>query len=366
MKAALLHAFDGTWTVEDVTVDQPRGDEVRIEVRASGLCHSDLLTATVDRGLPLPVLCGHEVAGVVTAVGPLVRGLTVGQHVATCVAGACEVCPLCLSGRPWLCAARAETDGILARPAGEPARLRADGAPVTALAAIGGFAEEVLLPERAVVAIDPKVPFDVAAILGCAVVTGIGAATNSARIRPGDTVAVIGCGGVGLNVVQGARLKGAGRIVAVDLGPGRLARAAEFGATDLIDASEAPSTEQLAELLPQGVDHAFEVVGAARTLQDAVRMLAPGGTAYMVGAASTPVPLDWLTAGELLGGGKSLTGVYAGSTRFKRDIPHYVGMYLRGIVKLDELVSERISLDGIAAAYDRARTGDAARAVITF
>jgi S-(hydroxymethyl)glutathione dehydrogenase/alcohol dehydrogenase len=366
VKAALLRGFTGTWQVEDIDIDQPLGDEVLVEVRASGLCHSDLLTATTDRGLGLPVLCGHEVAGVVTAVGPAVRTVEVGDHVTTCVAGACEVCALCRSGRPWLCAARTETTKVLERPAAMRPRLLAGGHAVTAVAAIGGFAEQVLVPERSVVGIDPKVPFEVAAILGCAVITGIGAATNSARIAPGDTVAVIGCGGVGLNVIQGARLRGAGRIVAVDLSAGRLTRAVEFGATDTVNATEGPTLEQLAEIVPGGVDHAFEVVGASRTLRDAVHMLAPGGSAYVIGAAEEPVALSWITAQELLGGGKSIVGVYAGSSPFKRDIPRYVDLYRRGIVQLDALISERIGLEQIASSYKEHDTNDSARAVIVF
>jgi S-(hydroxymethyl)glutathione dehydrogenase/alcohol dehydrogenase len=366
VKAALLHDFTGNWHVEDVEIDKPRGDEVRIEVRASGLCHSDLLTATADRGLRLPVLCGHEVSGVVTAVGPGVRTVGVGDHVTTCVAGACEVCSWCLSGRPWLCATRTETDRVLERPAAEPPRVRLGETQVTVVAAIGGFAEQALVPERALVRIDPKVPFDVAAVLGCAVITGIGAATNSANIRPGDTVAVIGCGGVGLNVIQGARLRGAGRILAVDLSAGRLARAVEFGATDTVNASQAPAVEQVTQLIPGGVDHAFEVVGAAQTLKDAVTMLAPGGAAYIIGAANKPVPLEWLTSVELLGGSKSIVGVYAGSSRFKRDIPRYAQMYQHGVIRLDELVSERISLNEITTAYREHDKNDAARAVIVF
>jgi S-(hydroxymethyl)glutathione dehydrogenase/alcohol dehydrogenase len=366
MKAALLYDFTGRWQVDKVDIDLPVADEVLVEVRASGLCHSDLLTATADRGLPLPVLCGHEVAGVVTAVGPAVRAVRVGDHVTTCVAGACEACALCRSGRPWLCAARAEMDQVLARPAGEKPRLTAAGQPVTAVASIGGFAEQVLVPERALVSIDQAVPFDIAAVLGCAVVTGIGAVTNSANVRPGDAVAVIGCGGVGLNVIQGARLRGAGRIVAIDLSAGRLARAVEFGATDTVNAASGPVLEQVAELVPGGIDHAFEAVGASVTLSEAVRMLGPGGTAYIIGAAVDPVPLSWVTAQELLAGAKSIVGVYAGSTQFKHDIPRYVDMYRRGVIKLDALVSDRISLDQVTASYQRHENSDSARAVIVF
>jgi S-(hydroxymethyl)glutathione dehydrogenase / alcohol dehydrogenase len=365
VKAALLSGFTGSWQVDDVDVDQPVDDEVLVEVRASGLCHSDLLTATTDRGLALPILCGHEVAGVVAAVGPAVRTVEVGDHVTTCVAGACEICPRCRSGRPWLCAARSEADKILQRPAGERPRLLAGDRAVTAVAAIGGFAEQALVPERALVGIDPAVPFDVAAVLGCAVVTGIGAATNSADIRPGDTVAVIGCGGVGLNVIQGARLRGAGRIVAIDLSAGRLARAIGFGATDVVDASAGPTLEQVADLIPSGVDHAFEAAGTSATLNEAVHMLGPGGTAYLIGAAAEPVPLSWITAQELLAGAKSITGVYAGAARFKYDIPRYADMYRRGIISLDGLISDRISLDQVTDSY-RHDGGDSARAVIVF
>ncbi len=229
-----------------------------------------------------------------------------------------------------------------------------------------GFAEQVLVPERALVRIDPAVLFDVAAVLGCAVVTGIGAATNSAHIRSGDTVAVIGCGGVGLNVIQGARLRGAGRIVAIDLSSGRLARAAEFGATDIVNASDGRTLEQIADLIPAGVDHAFEVAGASATLQQAVRMLGPGGVAYIIGAAVEPVPLSWITAQELLIGAKSIVGIYAGSARFKHDIPRYADMDRRGVIQLDALISDRIGLDQVTASYRRHDNSDSARAVIVF
>jgi S-(hydroxymethyl)glutathione dehydrogenase/alcohol dehydrogenase len=366
VKAALLRDFNGAWELEDVQIDDPIGDEVLIEVRASGLCHSDLLTATADRGLKLPVLCGHEVSGVVTAVGPLVRGVAIGDHVTTCVAGACEVCALCQSGRPWLCAARSETDHFLEREPGLPPRLTASGDPVTAVAAIGGFAEQALVPERALVGIDRAIPFEVAAVLGCAVVTGVGAAVKSATIRPGETVVVIGCGGVGLNVIQGARLRGAGRIVGVDLSPGRLARAELFGATDLVDASSGMTLEQVRELLPSGVDHAFEVVGSQATMTQALGMLGPGGTAYAIGAAPKLVPLSAISAQELLAGGKSIVGVYAGSTSFKHDIPAYADMYLRGLLQVDPLISERIGLADVTEAYRCHDNTDSARAVIVF
>ncbi|GAB7007469.1 Zn-dependent alcohol dehydrogenase [Nocardioides sp. AN3] len=366
MKAALLRDFSGTWDIEDVEIADPIGDEVRIEVRASGLCHSDLLTATADRGLSLPILCGHEVAGVVTDVGPLVRGVAVGDHVSTCVAGACEVCALCRSGRPWLCAARSETDHILERDPALAPRLTASGQPVTAVASIGGFAEQALVPERALVRINPAVPFEVGAVLGCAVVTGMGAALNTADIHPGQAVAVIGCGGVGLNVIQGARLRGAGRIIGIDLSKGRLERATLFGATDTIDASGADALQQLAAIIPEGVDHAFEVVGAELTTNQALRMLAPGGSAYVIGAAPKLIPLAMISAQELLAGGKTIRGVYAGSTRFKHEVPAYADMYLRGLIQVDPLISERISLTDITNSYRQHDNSDSARAVLVF
>ena len=366
VKAALLRDFTGTWEIEDVEISEPVGDEVRIEVRASGLCHSDLLTATSDRGLSLPILCGHEVAGVVTAVGPQVRSVAVGDHVSTCVAGSCEVCTLCRSGRPWLCAARSEVDHLLDRQPGLAPRLAASGDAVTAVAAIGGFAEQALVPERALVGIDRAVPFEVAAVLGCAVVTGMGAALNTARIRPGDTVAVIGCGGVGLNVIQGAKLRGAGRIVGIDLSAGRLERASLFGATDVVNASTGDTLEQLADLLPTGVDHAFEVVGSEVTTTQALRLLGPGGTAYLIGAAAQLIGLGMISAQELLAGGKSIVGVYAGSTQFRHEIPAYADMYRRGVIQVDPLISERIGLADITDAYRRHDSSESARAVVVF
>ena len=362
MQAALVTGYTGVFGLAEVDIDQPTGDEVRVEVRASGLCHSDLINATTDRGLRLPLLCGHEVAGVVAAIGPAVRNVEVGDHVTTCVAGACEHCAKCQSGRPWLCEGRA----ALQRPARGRPRLRVGDQPVTTLAAIGGFAEQVLAPERSLVAIDKRVPFDAACVLGCAVVTGIGAAVNSARIEPGDTVAVIGCGGVGLNVIQGARLRGASRIVAVDLSSGRLARAVEFGASDTVNSLQGSALEQVNDLVAGGVDHAFEAVGRADTVNQAIHMLARGGTAYLIGASGEPVYLSGVTAADLSLGGRSVLGIYAGSTRFKHDIPRYVELYRRGLIQLDALISERISLDKITAAYQQHDNGEAARTVVVF
>lgn len=362
MQAAVVREYTGNFELTEVEIDRPVADEVSVDVRASGLCHSDLINATADFGLGLPLLCGHEVAGVVTAVGPAVRSVRVGDHITTCVAGACEICPVCRSGRPWLC----ESKTRLHRPPDEKPRLRTGGEKVTALSAIGGFAEQVLTTERSLVTIDKSVPFDSAAVLGCAVVTGMGAALNSAKIAPGDTVAVIGCGGVGLNVIQGARLRGASRIIAVDLSAGRLARAVEFGATDTVNGSEGSTVDQVHDLVPRGVDHAFEVVGRAETVNQAVKALARGGTAYLIGASGTPVHLSDVTTADLAISGRSIVGVYGGSSPFKNDIPRYVDLYQQGLVKLDELVSEHVSLDQITATYKEHDSGDAARAVVVF
>lgn len=353
MKAAVVGRRDGRFPVLDLEIADPIGDEVLVAVRASGLCHSDILNATHDLGFPLPMVCGHEVAGEVLAVGPGVGRVRVGDRVTTCVAGRCGRCGPCRRGRPWLCADKAS----LRRPDGAEPRLSLDGQPVFALGTIGGFAEQVLVPEGSVVTIDPGVPFESAAVLGCAVVTGLGAALNAARIAPGDAVAVVGCGGVGLNVIQGAVLAGAGRIVGLDVRAANLELAQAFGATDVVDVSSTPVVDGLRAVLPAGVDHAFEAVGSAATIEAAAAVLDRGGTAYLIGVTGTRTELSFVDAFELAINHRAVQGVYTGATNLTRDIPRYVDLYLDGKLKLDELVGRRIGLDGIEAAYADESTG---------
>jgi S-(hydroxymethyl)glutathione dehydrogenase/alcohol dehydrogenase len=262
-----------------------------------------------------------------------------------------------MRGRPQLCGNKRRT-----RAEGERPRLSLDGQPVGAFAGLGAFAERMLVHERAVVRIPDEMPLDRAALLGCAVITGMGAVLNTAKVAPGETVAVIGCGGVGLNSIQAARLAGAERIVAVDRIASKLERAREFGATDVIDASSVDPVEAVRELTGGGVDQAFEVVGRPQTIEQAFGMLRAGGTATVVGV---PRPEDRISIAPIdLLYEKRLQGTQMGSTRFRLDVPLYCRLYLDGRIKLDELVTNRISLEDVNGALAGLDDFSGARSVI--
>lgn len=362
MKAALLTAIGQPLVISEVELAAPVGREVRVEVKASGLCHSDLHIMENDYGYPLPALLGHEISGIVAEIGPEVTGLTVGDHVVAHLIGHCGTCEACSDGRVYECQNRTAVQ----RPAGEAPRLSVDGQPVLQLADIGGFAEQVVVHENNLVAISKDIPFDRAALLGCGVITGAGAAINSAQVRVGDTVAVIGCGGVGLNAVQGAAIAGARRVIAIDLQPAKLELAKTFGATDVINPAEENVLERIREITgADGVDHAFEVIGLTATAQQAIEITGRGGTAYMVGLQKpgTRIEVDSM---ELLREQKSVRGVYMGSTTPRTDIPMYAEMYLQGRLNLDDLVSQTISLEEINEGYADLKKGEVARSVIVF
>ncbi|MBK1787325.1 Zn-dependent alcohol dehydrogenase [Prauserella cavernicola] len=359
MKAAVLTRISGPLELLDVQLADPAPDEVVVRVAASGICHSDKHAYDGGQSMPLPAVLGHEVAGVVQRTGADVRGLRPGDHVVTAPSGFCGRCDWCLSGLSHHCAANGRT-----RPAGQPSRLSMDGAPVTAFVGLGGFAEYLLVHESALCPVPTELPLDRAALLGCAVVTGFGAVLRTAEVRPGATVAVLGCGGVGLNVVQAARFAGAARIVALDRQPAKLERARHFGATDVVDASEGDAAEQVRELTGGGVEHAFEVVGRPETVEQSFAMLRPRGTTTMVGVpgagdrASIPLP-------ELLQE-KRLQGSRLGSSRFRIDVDLYARLYLEGRIMLDELLSHRVGLAEAGDALAGMDTSTAARTVVVF
>jgi S-(hydroxymethyl)glutathione dehydrogenase / alcohol dehydrogenase len=366
MKAAYLSETATPYSLTDAVIDVPIGREVLVDVRAVGLCHSDVHLAENDFGFPAPIMLGHEVAGVVAEVGPDVTGLQVGDHVVACLITSCGRCSACARG--YLNACRNGRE--LYRSRKQTPRVSVDGAPVTTPAGMAGFAEQALIHENQLVVIDASVPFDRAALLGCSVVTGAGAITNAARVRPGETVAVIGCGGVGLNAIQMARISGAERIVAVDLQPGKLELARSFGATDVVNAGEADPVEAVKEITGGfGVDHALEVIGLVPTVEQALGMLTTGGTAYLVGIQRPGATLDLNidgVGGPFLQREHGVRGVWMGSSNFRVDIPRLAELYLQGRLKLDELVSRTIGLDDINTGFDELKTGTVARNVITF
>jgi S-(hydroxymethyl)glutathione dehydrogenase/alcohol dehydrogenase len=360
MRGAVLNTSPGQLEITELAVDAPAPREVLVRTAAAGLCHSDL--HMIDGSLPgrLPACLGHESAGVVEAVGDQVDYVKPGDHVISCLSVFCGHCEHCLSGYPNRCQSTEMRRGPNARP-----RLSLpDGTPINQAFQLSSFAELMLVHEHALVKITDDIPLDRAALIGCGVMTGVGAVFHTAQVRPGQTVAVIGCGGIGLNVVQGARLAGAGRIIAVDRVPSKLDLAREFGATDTVDASATDPVPAVTELTGGGVDHAFEAIGLKATAEAAYGMLKSGGTATVVGLL--PVGATIEIPGLSLLGERKLQGSLMGSNRFRVDMPRLVDLYLQGRLELDRLISARISLDQVNEGFKAMQSGEVARSVIVF
>jgi S-(hydroxymethyl)glutathione dehydrogenase / alcohol dehydrogenase len=361
VKAAILNAVSQRFEIEDIDIDEPRGREVLIQVKASGLCHSDLHLSQNDFGIPLPAVFGHELSGVVKGIGPDVREFEVGDHVVGSLIQFCGHCAACYRGHAFQCLRPDET----LRPPHEEQRLTRSGAPVTQAFGMAAFAEEALMHENQLVKVPKGIPFPQASILGCGTVTGAGAAINTANIRPGDTVVVIGVGGVGLNVISGARLAGASRIIAIDMQLKKQAIAEKFGATDFIDAKVGDSVAAVQTLLDGGADYVFEAIGLKSTSEQAIKMTRLGGTVFMIGVhkPGNPIAVDVMT--DLIFNQVTVKGVFMGSSNIKRDIPMYAEMYLQGRFNLDDLVSQEISVNQINEAYENLKKGEIVRSVIT-
>lgn len=364
MRGALLTAFGAPLEMAELQIDDPRGREVLVRVRASGLCHSDHLAAGVDSGWPLPMLLGHEVAGEVVATGPLVQGLTGGDRVVACEVRHCGHCSDCRRGRPWRCRGLDET----LRASDEPPRVSTpDGTSVSPFSHIGGFAEYVLLHEQSLVKIPDELPFELAAVLGCGVATGAGAAINTAGVRVGDTVAVFGCGGVGLSTVWGAAFAGARRVIAIDVVPSKLELAREFGATHVIDARDADPVEGVRDLTDGlGIDHAFEAAGRPETLRQAVAASRPTATTYLIGIQHPEQTFEVNAFHDLLMAKRSVHTVYMGSSTPALDLPLYAEAYLQGRFPLDKLVARTVGLDEASDALHDMALSELARTVVTF
>ena len=355
MRAACLVDGRDDLVVADLSVDGPRRREVLVRTQAVGLCHSDLHVIDGSLVRPRPIVLGHEAAGVVEAVGPDVSSVGVGASVVTCLVMPCGACGRCRAGEEHLCADPAATlrgDGR--------ARLELDGTPVAQMAGIGALGERIILDERAVVAVPSRVPAELAAVLGCAIVTGLGSVLNVADVRPGERVAVIGCGGIGLAIVQGARIAGAGEIVAIDVADAKLDLARQLGATSVANAADDEAVREVAGT----IDHAFEAVGRPATMELAVELAAPGRAAYAVGilpeGSSVSLPAKALRRG------KRLVGVFMGSTRPQRDIPRYVELWERGELDLASMVSDQLPLDAVNDGFAALARGEVARAVVRF
>ncbi|MXO69751.1 alcohol dehydrogenase catalytic domain-containing protein [Altererythrobacter marinus] len=359
-KAAILEKPGEGLVIGEIAVADPLPHEVLIDTRACGLCHSDL--HFIDGAYPhaLPLVPGHEAAGVVRAVGSEVKTVKPGDHVVTCLSAFCGHCEFCVTGRMALC-----LGGDTRRGKGQAPRLTRDGGePVMQLLNLSAFAEQMLIHEHACVAIDKDMPLDRAAVIGCAVTTGAGAVFNACKLVPGETVAVIGCGGVGLATINAARIAGAGKVIAVDPLPEKRALAETLGATHTVDALADDAAEQVVRIAGDGVDHAIEAVGRQASADLAVKVLRRGGTATILGM----MPLDCkvgLGAMDLLSG-KKLQGAIMGMNHFPVDLPRLVDFYMRGLLDLDTIIAERIPLEEINAGFDKMRAGHSARSVIVF
>lgn len=361
MKAALLREVNGPLTIERLTIDTPAPDEVLVKVMASGLCHSDLHVIEGNIPQTFPVVMGHEASGVVEAVGANVTEFKPGDHVVSCLSQFCGACRECLVGRTWLCENRKQ---LSTRGRTRP-RLSIGGEAVTPMSGLGAFAEQMLVHRNAIVAVPREMKFHCAAVLGCAVVTGVGSVLNGAKVEPGSSVAVIGCGGVGLNIVQGARLAGAEGIIAIDLQASKLELAREFGATDLVDASQSDPVAAVLDMTRGGADYAFEAIGLSKTIEQAFAMIRPGRTAYLVGVPPHGSHVH-LPGFDVCIQNKGVQGILMGANRFKRDIPMLASLYLRDKLNLDGLIAERIRLEDINQGFERMRTGSAVRSAVVF
>ena len=359
MRAAVLNSCPGDLEIEEVGIDKPGPREVLINTSAAGLCHSDLHFLEGKYPARTPVVLGHESAGVVEAVGADVTYVKPGDHVITCLSVFCGHCEYCLSGRMSLC----QSPDVQRAPDATP-RLNRDGGPMNQFLNLSSFAEQMLVHEHAIVKIRDDMPLDRAALLGCGATTGLGAVFNTARIEVGSTVAVIGCGGIGLNCVQGAALAGASRVIAVDMLPMKLELAKEFGATDTVDASAGDPVQQVMELTKGGVEYSFEAIGLKVAAEQAFAMLKRGGTATVIGMI--PIGQSVELPGYAFLSEKKIQGSSMGSNRFRIDMPRYVDFYMNGKLKLDELVSARIKLDEVNDGFAQMKKGEVARSVIVF
>jgi S-(hydroxymethyl)glutathione dehydrogenase / alcohol dehydrogenase len=364
-RAAVLFEVGARLEIRDVEVKPPQAGEVLVRMAAGGVCHTDLHVMTGHLPAPLPAVLGHEGAGIVAEVGPGVGSLRPGDHVVPLWRLSCGECEYCTGGRPALC------------PAGTEIRRTgcfADGTTRFALAdrelkhfcGVSAFSEFSVIPERALLKIPDDLPLDRAALFGCAVICGVGAVVNAARVRPGSSVAVFGAGGVGLNVVQGAALAGAAQIIAVDLLDGKLEYARRFGATHTVNASSTDPVEQVRALTGgRGVDYAFEAIGIPAVMRQAYDTLAKRGTAVVVGVtpmtAEVSVPVMSLVFEE-----RTLTGSLYGASRPRTDIPMLIDLYRAGKLKIDELLTRTYPFEEINEAYGALERGEVARTVVIF
>lgn len=369
-RAAVLHtvgapapyAESRPLVIEDVELAPPGDNEVLVRIRAAGLCHSDLSVINGNRPRPVPMAIGHEAAGEVVETGRNVADLKPGDHVVMVFVPSCGACGPCMEGRPALCepGAVANTAGTLL--SGER-RIKLRGGDVHHHLGVSAFAEYAVIARNSLIKVDHSLSFEEAALFGCAVLTGVGAVANTARVSPGQTVAVIGLGGVGLNALLGAHAAGAARIVAVDVNESKLVKAKELGATDVVNALAPDAAEQIKTLTKGGVDFAFEMAGSVKAMELAYKATRRGGMTVTAGL-SHPKETWAVQHVNLVAEERTVKGSYIGSCVPLRDIPRYIALYQQGKLPVNKLMSDRIGFDGLNAAFDTLHAGQAIRQIL--
>jgi NDMA-dependent alcohol dehydrogenase len=363
-RAVLCREHNKPVVVEEVTVDAPKRGEVMVRLAACGVCHSDLSAITGTIALPLPLVLGHEGAGVVEEVGEGVTEFAKGDHVIFSFIYMCGKCRFCVSGRPVLCI---EQGKALTTPLEGTTRIHdRQGMPLNIFSGCGAMAQFATVSAENLIKVDPKIPMECAALVGCGVTTGVGAVFNTAKVEPGSTVAVFGCGGVGLSVIQGARIAGADKIIAIDTLEAKLAMAKQFGATDTLMAKPGEDpTKTLKKITGGGPDYAFECVGSGELAGTAYKAIRRGGTVVVVGVAK-PSDATSIRSMTLVFEEKTITGSYFGSCVPRVDFPRMLALYLKGELKLEELITQRYRIDDAPQAFADLAAGRNARGVILF
>ena len=358
MKAAVFHGPHQDLTIEDVDIGSPTEHEVAVKTVASGVCHSDLHFIDGFYTMETPAVLGHEAAGIVEEVGSQVDYVKPGDHVICCLSVFCGHCERCLQGRPNICLERPT------RGRGEPPRLSQKGETVHQFANISSFAERMLVHENGVVKIDDDFPLDRAALVGCGVTTGLGAALNTAKVEPGSTVAVFGAGGVGLAAIQGSYIAGARMVIAVDVNEFKFSTALKVGATHVVDASSDDPVKAIKSLTGGGADYTFECIGKKAVAEQAWLAARPGGTATIVGMI--PLGENVEIPGNMFLTERKIQGSSMGSNRFRVDMPRYLDLYRQGRLKLDEMITQRGRLEDVNEAFRAMKAAEVARSVLMF
>ena len=360
IKAAVLYKAQTPLVVETVDLDEPKEGEVLVRLASAGVCHSDYHVMKGEWKPPLPMVLGHEAAGVVEEVGPGVTLSKPGDHVILSFRPNCGWCRYCVSGRPVLCNGADSPRWVMFDGT---SRLHKDGQDIYHFARVASFAEYAVVPQSGAIPVRKDMPLDKACLVGCSVMTGVGAVINTAKVTPGSSVVIIGCGGVGLNVIQGAVLAGANRIIAVDVLDNKLDYARQFGATDLINAREGDVVARVHDLTDGGADYAFEAIGNSKTILQAYESTCLGGVTTVVGMAPEDDEVT-INALSLPRSEKVIMGSWYGSARPWVDLPKMVDLYLSGRIKIDQMVSRTYPLDEINVAYDALAKGEVARSIL--